>query len=393
MLNSPTLIDSLITEEITEPIEASLSLKSATVNSFHTESNFENFLDLTRRWVNEEKFKIQLQVLQGIRNTESASQLLTNVAEKAFENIWQAVERGFVRRHGKIPNSSMVAIAYGKFGGRELMPGSDLDLVFVYKRDKTVELSDGARPLHPSLYFTRFAQRICRALSAPTSEGKLYEIDLQLRPSGRIGPVVVEIDGYFEYLRTRVWSWELMALTRARPIAGPFEVQSQVSEGIRKTLTFVNDKNRLRTDVVAMRKKMIAHHGEISKWNIKHRIGGIVDIEFILQYLQLANAIHREPIFSTNSSSALENLENAGILAGNAATSLRESFQFWQWLNFMIRVIGPNYFEKTELQNKLFKVLVRHSSFSTIEEVIGEMDFRANAVKILFYDVFRNNIN
>ena len=135
-----------------------------------------------------------------------------------------------------------------------------------------------------------------------------------------------------------------MALTRARPVAGPAEVQDRVREGIRTILTSITNKEKLRTDAVEMRKKMVAQHSDTSKWNIKYRYGGLVDIEFILQFLQLANANHNDQILSNNTVSALKNLKNAGILGSNAAINLEESFQFWQWLQFMIRVIDPNFF-------------------------------------------------
>ena len=390
---SPTLFDSLITEEITQPIETSYNLKSKTISVIPPEGNIEDFLDLTRRSANEQKFKIQIQVLQNIINTEKASQLLTSLAQTVFQEIWQEVERDFVRQHGKLLDSNMIAIAYGKFGGRELMPESDLDLVFLYNIDDSVEKSDGVRPLQPTLYFTRLAQRICSALSAPTAEGKLYEIDIRLRPTGRVGPAVVQIDRYFEYLKTQAWTWELMALTRARPVAGPEEVQTMVCEGIRTTLTSIKNEEKLRVDAVKMRKKMITQQKDTSKWNIKHRIGGLVDIEFILQFLQLANANHNDQILSTSTLSALRRLKTANILCESAANSLEEAFQFLQWLQFMIRIIGPNFFEREELQSRLLKVLVRHSSFSTIEEIIAEMDSQTDAVQRQFYQVFRSHLN
>ena len=167
----------------------------------------------------------------------------------------------------------MVAIAYGKLGGKELMPESDLDLVFLYNIDDNIGKSDGIRPLQPTLYFTRLAQRICSALSAPTAEGKLYEIDIRLRPTGRVGPAVVRIDRYFEYLRTQAWTWELMALTRARVVAGPEEVQTNVSQRIRNTLSSVKNEKKLRVDAVKMRQKMLTQPKDISRWNIKHRFG------------------------------------------------------------------------------------------------------------------------
>src|SRR5690606_842475 len=186
------------------------------------------------------------------------------------------------------------------FGGRELAEGSDLDLMLVYDAP---EQAGGAGD-----YYAKLTQRLISALSAPTEEGALYEIDTKLRPSGSKGPVAVRLSSFERYYAEEAWTWELQALTRLRPVAGDFALSQRVTEMARATLAQPRDVQKVFADVAEMRGRMERERSARSEWDLKLAPGGFVDVEFIAQALQLAYAAQAPDALSPNTGEALERL-------------------------------------------------------------------------------------
>jgi glutamate-ammonia-ligase adenylyltransferase len=178
----------------------------------------------------------------------------------------------------------------GKLGGREMTATSDLDLIVVYDFDENASQSDGERPVAPSQYYARFTQRLVTALTAPTAEGTLYEVDLRLRPSGQKGPVATQLSGFVDYQIREAWTWEHLALTRARVVSADPELTAKVEAAIHATLVLARDRAKIAADVREMRARIAADKGTDNIWNLKQVRGGLVDLEFIAQYLQLVSA-------------------------------------------------------------------------------------------------------
>ena len=170
-------------------------------------------------------------------------------------------------------------------------------------------------------YFARLSQRLINAITAPTSEGRLYEVDMRLRPSGKAGPIAVSATTFARYQREEAWVWEQMALTRARVIAGPAELAAEIEATIRSVLTRPRDPVALAVEVAEMRARMAEEHRPQSIWDAKHVRGGLVDIEFIAQYLQLRHA-HTFPGAIAELLEALSRLRAAGVLAADIADDL-----------------------------------------------------------------------
>ena len=162
-----------------------------------------------------------MQLLRHRLDGESAGAAYADVAETALSALLPRVAADFADSHGTLAGSAMAVLALGKLGSREMTPTSDLDLVFVYDTAEGAEMSDGARPLSASAYYARLAQRYINALTALTSEGALYEVDMRLRPSGTAGPLAASLAAFRRYHDEDAWTWEHMALTRARVVAGP----------------------------------------------------------------------------------------------------------------------------------------------------------------------------
>ena len=258
----------------------------ARLNAGEADDDYERLLDRVRRRVGELRFKLGVQLIEGSRDPMEIGQALCRVAEAALTVLTRAATAEFERVHGKVPGGELVIMGYGRLGGGALTHASDLDLVFLFTGDHGAE-SDGARPLGATLYFNRLAQRVIAALSVPTAEGALYEVDTRLRPSGAQGPIAVSLDAFARYQRENAWTWEHMALARARVLHGPDAGREQLEAIIRAVLELDRDPARLRADVLEMRSTMAAHKPAKGPLDVKLARGGLVDIEFIVHYLQL----------------------------------------------------------------------------------------------------------
>ena len=258
------------------------------------DDDYERLLDRVRRRVGELRFKLGVQLIEGSRDPREVGQALCRVAEAALSVLADAATAEFERVHGKVPGGDLLIVGYGRLGGGMLTHASDLDVVFLFTGDHSAE-SDGDRPLGATLYFNRLAQRVVAALSVPTAEGALYEVDTRLRPSGAQGPISVSIDAFARYQRENAWTWEHMALARARVLHGPAAAREQLGQVIRAVLEMPRDPDKLRSDVLEMRATMAQHKPAKSALDIKLVRGGLVDIEFITHYLQLRDHVGLAP--------------------------------------------------------------------------------------------------
>ena len=190
---------------------------------------------------------------------------------------------------------------------------SDLDLVFLYDPSASGEASDGDRPLAPSQYYARLAQRFISAVTAKTAAGQLYEIDMRLRPSGNAGPIATPLSGFLTYYQESAWTWEHMALTRARVVAGEPSLRKKIEAGIRKILLRPRDPDRLLRDIAAMRQRIEAEKPAKTIWSVKYLRGGLIDLEFLAQYLQLRHASKVPTVLATGTQTAYARLAEAGF--------------------------------------------------------------------------------
>lgn len=217
----------------------------------------------------------------------------------------------------------------GKLGGREMLPGSDLDMVLVYDHDPDAAGSAGGRRLlAPSEYFIRLAPQVVAALTAPGSEGRLWEVDMRLRPSGSKGPVAVGIAAFERYHREEAWTWERMALTRARVVAGPPALRRRVAAAIEAALA--RPAGAVLADAAAMRARMLRDLPPEGPWDLKAMPGGLVEVEFIAQALQLRHAAEAPGVRSPTTREALARLGEAGFLPADEAAALVRADRLWR---------------------------------------------------------------
>ena len=255
------------------------------------DDDYEALLGRVRRKVGEIRFALGVQLIEGTRDPIEIGQGLSRVAQAAIQVLTRAAAAEFERVHGQVPGGELLIVGYGRLGGGVLTHASDLDVVFLFTGDHAAE-SDGGRPLGATLYFNRLAQRVIAALSVPTAEGALYEVDTRLRPSGAQGPI---LEAFERYQRESAWTWEHMALARARVLYGSAPARAKLDAIIRSMLELKRDPAKLRAEVLEMRATMAQHKPAKGPLDVKLARGGLVDAEFIVHYLQLRDHIALEP--------------------------------------------------------------------------------------------------
>ncbi|WP_170182008.1 bifunctional [glutamine synthetase] adenylyltransferase/[glutamine synthetase]-adenylyl-L-tyrosine phosphorylase [Phreatobacter stygius] len=336
----------------------------------------EEVLDRVRIFGQEQLFLIGVRVLAGTVSAEAAGQAFARLAERLIVALHKAVEAQIVEAHGRIPGMRTAVVALGKLGGREMTAGSDLDLILLYAHDPDENASDGKRPLVGSHYFARLTQRLISALSVPTSEGVLYDVDLRLRPSGRSGPVATHLDGFRSYQLEEAWTWEHMALTRARVISATPGFDAEVEAAIHAVLTAERVTKATLGDIVDMRRAIAEDKGDSDRWDLKYVRGGLIDIEFVAQALQLVHAHKHPDILDTNTLRVLERAAAAGLLTAEDADVLRSACRLYQRLTQILRLCLVDRFEPASGTPGLKRLLARAGElpdFVTLNAHLGEV--------------------
>ncbi|MCS6932430.1 MAG: bifunctional [glutamine synthetase] adenylyltransferase/[glutamine synthetase]-adenylyl-L-tyrosine phosphorylase [Acetobacteraceae bacterium] len=329
---TPAALDGLLAEGSRAP--ARVPLKAVARDARH----FEEALSALRRAVVERSFEVDVAALEGKLDADAAGELRSATAEAAIGALLPAVRADFAQRHGSIRGGGMAVVALGKLGGREMLPGSDLDLVLVYDHPEGIEESSGGlRRLPPPSYFAKLAQAFVGALTAPGAEGRLYEVDMRLRPSGSKGPVAVSLAAFRRYHAESAWTWERMALTRARVLAGPPALKRAVRQAIREALVAPRATDPI-ADARAMRARMLREAPPEGPWDVKAMRGGLTEVEFVAQALQLAAAARHPAVLRGQTRACLAALAREGILPREEAAALVRADRLWRTLLGLLRL-------------------------------------------------------
>ena len=291
----------------------------------------------------EQAFRIGVRVLSETAGAAETGLAFSQLAGLLLGRLHRAVTEDAVRRNGHVAGGRSAVIAMGKLGGHEMTAGSDLDLIIVYDAAEGAEMSEGAKPLSLNQYYARVSQRLIAAVSAPTAEGVLYEVDMRLRPSGSKCPVAASLASFESYHRDSAWTWEKLALTRARPVCGDPGLMNELTRHIHGALREPRDAARVREDVVDMRKLMLKEQGTGGVWDVKRARGGLVELEFIAQTLQLIHAHDHPQVLDTNTLAALQKLHAAGLLSDGDHAALKRAGLLYHRLTQMLRLCldGP----------------------------------------------------
>ena len=339
----------------------------------------EDFLDRVRRFGQEQNFLIGARILSGTASAQQAGAAFAALADTIVRALHGKVAESFRATHGVVPAGESVVLAMGKLGGREMAANSDLDLIMVYGFDPAHPDSDGARPLHATQYYARLTQRLVNALTTQTNYGRLYDVDMRLRPSGRSGPVATSIAAFEHYQHNEAWTWEHMALTRARVVSGTPALAARVETIIRDVLCRPRDAPAVAADVCAMRRAVAEEKGEAARWDLKYAAGGLVDLEFIAQYLQLVHAAAAPEILDTATASVFEKAARLGILSAADAEVLRPATRLYQDLGQILRLCLTGPLEPKSVAPGLAALLAYAADvpdFATLEAHVADTQAR-----------------
>jgi len=339
--------------------------------------DFESVLDAARRFAKEQNFRVGVQIIEGSIAADRAGSAFAAIAEAVILGLFGAVEKELAAASGTVPGGAFVVIAMGKLGGQEMTASSDLDLIFVY--DAQVEASDGKKPLPVSVYYARLAQRLIAALTVPTAEGVLYEVDMRLRPTGNKGPVAVSLETFARYHAEESWTWERMALTRARVIAGPDALRTKVEAVVLAAITAPADRAKLAADARDMREKIAAQFPGKSVWDLKYAPGGMVDLEFIAQILQLS----QPKALDTSTMAALEKLAEMGALSAADAQTLLSTGRIENALMQILRIAVEGTLVPADASPGLKVLLTRSAGardFAGLETSLADAQRRVRAI-------------
>ncbi|MCC5957508.1 MAG: glutamine-synthetase adenylyltransferase, partial [Natronohydrobacter sp.] len=256
-----------------------------------TLDDYERQLDLARVWAREWHFRIGVHHLRGLIDAFEAGAEYAALAEAALGALWPVVAAEFARKHGPSPGNGAVVLGMGSLGAGRLNAASDLDLLIIYDA-QTDDQSDGPRPLDARSYYARLTKAFVSAISAPTAEGRLYEVDMRLRPSGRQGPVATSITSFEQYQQTEAWTWEHLALTRARRVAGSMALGDRIEQFRRALLTQKSTGPTVAQDVADMRARLAEAKPAHGLWDAKAGPGRLMDLELVAQFCALKSGHH-----------------------------------------------------------------------------------------------------
>lgn len=377
--HSPSLLDALLDPAFfgARPSETVLTERLDSVLAAATTE--EEVFDRTRRFGREQMVLIGVRTLSGVLSAGQAGKAYATLADVLIRALHREVENRFAETYGRMKSAETALLALGKLGGNEMTAGSDLDLILLYEFDETQPESDGARPLAGAQYYARLTKRLVSSLTTPTNEGKLYDVDLRLRPSGRSGPVATAFGSFAEYQRNEAWTWEHMALTRARVVSATPGFRSRIEALIRQVLCVPRDPAKTAAAIKEMRRLLAAEKGEGNRWDLKYAAGGLVDIEFIAQYLSLVHAAVEPDILDNNTIRVLERAQTLRVLSVTDAEMLLDAARLYHNLTQILRLCLSAPFDPKEAGPALLALLSRAGAlpdFATLDAHLAETQSR-----------------
>ncbi len=350
----------------------------------------EEFLDRVRELAQEEMFLIGVRLLAGTDDPLRAGENYSDLAAAIVRAALAQCATTFAREHGRIPGACCVVVAMGKLGSREMTAASDLDLLVIYDFDPEHPDSDGARKLDAVRYYTRLTQRLIAALTVATRRGRLYDVDMRLRPSGNQGPLATQFGSFVDYQVKGADVWEHMALTRARVIAGDMELVVRVEQAIRRTLVAPRSSD-LRQPIADLRALVAREKGESEPWDLKLVSGGLLDIDFVAQYLVLRHAAEQPDLLAGSTPATLRQAARLSLLRTETAEVLTAAYSLYTNVTQITRLTTEGRFDPARAGAGLVRRLVAASDlpdFATLERELAE---KRGAVRAAFSSIFSND--
>ncbi|MCE2926531.1 MAG: bifunctional [glutamine synthetase] adenylyltransferase/[glutamine synthetase]-adenylyl-L-tyrosine phosphorylase [Rickettsiales bacterium] len=369
---SPNLLDAVLYADFYNELPSRHQLEEQLKQVMPKEDDFEEAMDALTRFRNEKQFQAGVHLLKQMISAKQAGEFLSDLADLCLGEIYRLALYEFSKSHGELPNSSMVIVALGKLGSREMTFGSDLDLVFVYDAPEQA-VSTGGKSLPASVFYSRLTQRVLSALTTIGREGRLYEVDLRLRPSGTQGLLVIGLNGLRQYFAESAWTFELMAFTKSRIVCGASHLGTQVDQVINQALCSPKEQQKLLHDVLDMRARIEKEFPPHSIWDIKYAKGGLIDLDFIAQYLLLRYASDKGAAIRGPADQVLAWLAENRAIPEQTASELEVAYHDLHHLFHMLRLTCHGRFVESEAVGGLKKLLAGCLGLATFEEVAARL--------------------
>jgi [glutamine synthetase] adenylyltransferase / [glutamine synthetase]-adenylyl-L-tyrosine phosphorylase len=349
-------------------LHASLSLANSS----------EETLDRMRIFTQEQQFLTSLKLISRQMPLEKAGEAYSALADTLIKACHELTQKTLHLAHGNIENEKTAILAMGKCGAREMNAASDLDLIMLYEG---VGMSNGEKPLAHSHYFTKYTQKLITNLTVQTGEGGLYAVDFRLRPSGNKGPIATSLASFLDYQMSEAWTWEHMALTKARVVSGEPDFVRDIHKTIHKILTKKRDATKIKHDIVEMRQLIADDKGDDNLWDLKNAAGGLTDIEFIAQSLQLIHAHKHPDILQKSTKLVLEKAMRYGLID---AEILLKSLKLQQSLMQLLRLATDDAEMPYGLQ-KLIAITAEQPDFHRAELHLKELQCKTRMIFTAYF--------
>ncbi|MEP2532936.1 glutamine-synthetase adenylyltransferase [Shimia sp.] len=339
--------------------------------------DYELKLDTARRWAKEWHFRVGVHHLRGLICADEAGRQYADLASACVSALWPVVTDKFAEKHGPVPGRGAIVLGMGSLGAQRLNATSDLDLIVIYDADG-VDFSDGRRPLASRAYYARLTQAMVTALSAPMAQGRLYEVDMRLRPSGTQGPVATSVGSFRNYQENEAWTWEHLALTRARPITGHGALMDEIEHFRGEILAKAREEDTLRTDVAEMRRRIAGAKAPDGPWDAKIGAGRLQDVELISQTgALLAAATARSVVEGLQAGVAI------GWLDAAEATELSTTYAlFWQ-VQLASRLLSGATLNTQDIGAGERAFLLRETGEETLEALEARMQAQSERAAVI----------
>ena len=365
--------------------EATYEIRTA--NLAASARSTEEFLDGVRDIAQEEMFLIGLRALSQIIDPVDAGRGFSALATAIVRASLDWVAKSFAAEHGVAPGGRCIVVALGKLGSREMTASSDLDLILIYDFDEESPESNGARPLHGTTYYTRLTQRLVSALTVATRRGRLYEVDMRLRPSGGKGPVATQLRSFRDYQQSEAETWEHMAITRAHVIAGDPSLAAEVMQIVKASLASHADDKKLRASIVEMRNLIAQEKGDNNIWDLKLVAGGLLDVEFLAQYLTLRWSAQHPEMFAADTASTITMAEKLKLIDSASCEKLQSAHKLYGDFMQISRMTVEGVFDPAQTPESVkrrISLAAGLPDFRTLEGALAEMRI---AVRAIFNEV------
>ncbi len=382
----PAMLDAVLSPAFFRALPTRDALRAELDTLLGGADSFEDALNRARQFDGERKFQVGVQVMRGRADARRAGWMLADLADAVIAALLVRVEDEFARQHGRVLGGRFAILALGKFGAREMSAASDLDLVFLY--DAPAANSDGRTPLAASTYYARLGQRVISALSAPTAYGVLYEVDMRLRPSGSQGAIASSLRGFLDYQHKDAWTFEHMALTKGRFVAGDASLGADLVQGVREVLGKRRDRAKLLADVADLRRRVDGEHGTTDPLRVKYVRGGLLDLEFLAQVLELADAAEHPAVLNPDTAGAYGALGKAGLLPAETAARLGRAVLFQRTVQAWLRACLREEPDSTSVPPALLEAAARVAGTTSTRQLMAELV----QTQAWVYQIFKDTI-